>query len=499
MGLHPSTTPCRMRPRKLALDLDPNRRASLALQIASGLAAAIRSGHFQPDDALPSSRQLAEDLGVNRNTVLNALRELEAEGWVETRVGAGTFVCRTLPDREPGAWGAPPRAPGAPAEPGFDVPEALAALTPPLEVKLNLEEPLPDPRLAPQDELARAYQRAIRLHGGDLLGLGEPQGNLLLRQSLAEMMARHHGMQAEPDQILVTRGSRMALDLVTLALAPEGAAIAVEHPGNPVAWETLRQSTQARLRPVGVDGAGLDPAALEALLAREKVAYLYLTPRTQNPTTVPLAPERRRRILDLARAHRLPILEDDSEGAYHYEGPVQFPLAAQDATGQVIYLGSLSRILAPGIRLGFLVAPKDLASRLARVRKRMDWQGDRVLEWAVADLWRDGDLDRHLRRARKAYQERRDQLAAALRHHLGPAWRFRMPEGGLSLWLEPPADLDLEAFWARCRALDVRFHPSRRFFLDEPAGRGFRLGFAALTGPELFEAVRRMASALAQG
>lgn len=488
-----------MRSRKLALDLDPSRKASLALQIASGLAAAIRSGHFRPDDALPSSRQLAEDLGVNRNTVLNALRELEAEGWVETRVGAGTFVCRALPDREPEAWRPGPRPPGASSEPGFDLPEALAALTPPLEVRLNLEEPLPDPRLAPQDELARAYQRALRLHGEDLLGLGEPQGNLLLRQSLAEMLARHHGLQAEPDQILVTRGSRMALDLVTLALAPEGAAVAVEDPGNPIAWETLRQSTGARLLPVRVDAEGLDPADLEALLDRERVAYLYCTPRAQNPTTATLSGPRRRRLLDLARARRLPILEDDSEGAYHYEGPVQFPLATQDASGQVIYLGSLSRILAPGIRLGFLVAPKAVASRLARLRKRMDWQGDRVLEWAVADLWRDGDLDRHLRRARKAYQERRDQLAAALRHHLGPAWRFRVPGDGLSLWLEPPAELDLEAFARRCRDLDVRFHPGSLFFLGAPRARGLRLGFAALTGPELFEAVRRMAAALAQG
>jgi GntR family transcriptional regulator/MocR family aminotransferase len=488
-----------MRPRKLALDLDPNRKASLALQIASGLAAAIRRGLFKPEEALPSSRQLAEDLGVNRNTVLNALRELEAEGWVETRVGAGTFVCRTLPDREPAAWAGGARAAGPADQAGFDVPAALAALTPPLDVKLNLEEPLPDPRLAPQDALAKAYQRAIRLHGGDLLGLGEPQGNALLRQSLAEMLGRHHGLTVDPDQVLVTRGSRMALDLVTLALAPDGAAVAVENPGNPIAWETMRQSTQARLLPVPVDAGGLDPGALEALLDREKVAYLYLSPCTQNPTTVALAPERRKRILDLARDRRLPILEDDSEGAYHYEGPVQFPLATQDATGQVIYLGSLSRLIAPGLRLGYLVAPRDLASRLARVRRQMDWQGDRVLEWAVADLWRDGDLDRHLRKARKAYQERRDHLAAALRHHLGKGWRFQAPAGGLSLWVEPPPDVDLGAFWRRCRDLDVRFHPSGRFFLGDPKGRGLRLGFAALTGPELFEAVRRMAAALAQG
>ncbi len=482
-----------MRLRDLAISLDPGARESLQLQITRALGLAIRNGRIKPGMALPGSRHLAEELGVHRNTVLAALRELEAEGWIETRPGSGTFVSGTLPDLTPHAWGdggEPAQAP--PSDPGYDIPSALSPLTEPFHALMDLSEGLADARLAPSEAMGRAYQRAIRLHGEELLQYGEPQGNALLRRALSEMLSERRGLVADPEQILVTRGSRMALDLMSLSLFKQGGVIAVEDPGNRAAWETLQQSGDVLLKPIPVDEEGLDLDALEALLEHQRVDLVYLTPQHQNPTTVMLSPQRRMRLLELAQRYRMAVLEDDYDFEYQYDGRSMLPLASGDPTGQVIYMGSLSKLIAPGVRLGFLVAPKGLVDRLTRVRMRMDWQGDRVLEWAVADLFRDGDMARHVRKVRKAYEERRDHLAARLRDDLGEALEFRMPEGGLGLWATARPGLDLDAWLLRCKQQSLIIKPSTFYAFDRRPLNSTRLAFSQFEPGQLDTAVRRM-------
>lgn len=487
-----------MRVRDFVLTLDPNSQDPLALQITKALALAIRNGRLQPGVALPGSRAMAEELGVHRNTVLAAVHQLEEEGWVETRQGSGTFVCRSLPDQTPKAWGeVDPAASHKASHPGFDIPPQLSPITAPVDAVLNLAEGLPDVRLAPTEAMARGYQRAIRLHGEELLQYGEPQGHIGLRSMLAEMLSERRGMVVDPDQIMVTRGSRMGLDLVTLALFNQGGGVvAVEDPGHRGAWETMQQSAAVSLRPIPVDSEGLDTDALEALLEREKVGLLYLTPHHQYPTTVTLSPARRAKVLELAQRHRMAILEDDYDSEYHYEGRPLTPLASGDPTAQVIYMSSLSKLIAPGVRLGFLVAPKGLVDRLARLRVRMDWQGDRVLEWAIADLMRDGDLGRHLRKVRRTYEERRDKLSGLLRSRLGGALDFSVPAGGLALWLRGREGLDMEAWIQRCKVRSLVLSPGRQF---DFAGRPLpftRMGFASLDDAQIDDAVQRMVGAL---
>ncbi len=486
-----------MRLRDLAISLDPGAKESLQLQITRTLGLAIRNGRIQPGMALPGSRQIAEELGVHRNTVLAALRELEAEGWVETRPGSGTFVTTTLPDLTPCSWGAfgdEPKLP--PSDPGYDLPLQLSPITTPFLALMDMSDGLADVRLAPTEALGRAYQRALRLHGDKLLQYGEPKGNLMLRQALAAMLSERRGLVTDPDQILVTRGSRMALDLVTLSLFKQGGVIAVEDPGNRAAWETIQQSCGAVLQPVPVDAEGMDLDALEILLKKQRVDLIYLTPHHQNPTTVSLSPNRRMRLLELAQRHRMAVLEDDYDFEYQYNGRSLLPLASGDPTGQVIYMGSLSKLIAPGVRLGFLVAPKGLVERLARVRLRMDWQGDRVLEWAVADLFRDGDMARHVRKVRKAYEERRDHLVACLREELDDVLSFSVPEGGLALWVHANPGLDLEAWTQRCKQQSLIIQPGSHFSFNRTAIGATRLGFAQSEPRQLEDAVHRMKACL---
>lgn len=486
-----------MRLRDFAISLDPSAGESLQLQITRAVGLAIRNGRIKPGMALPGSRQIADELGVNRNTVLSALSELEAEGWVETRQGSGTFVTGTLPDLTPCAWG-PLRKKirVTPSDPGFDLPPQLNPITQQFQALLDLSQGLADARLAPTDAMARAYQRAIRLHGEELLQYGEPQGNAMLRKALSDMLAERRGLVAEPEQILVTRGSRMALDLVIHSLFKQGGVIAVEDPGNRAAWETMKQSGEVELQPIPVDGEGMDLDALETLLKKRRVDLVYLTPHHQNPTTVALSPDRRMRLLELAQRNRMAVIEDDYDFEYQYDGRSLLPLASGDPTGQVIYMGSLSKLIAPGVRLGFLVASKGLVERLTRVRLRMDWQGDRVLEWAVADLFRDGVMARHVRKVRKLYEERRNYLSKCLLAHMGSKLEFALPIGGLSLWVRAKPGFNLEAWAPRCKAQGLIVRPGSYFSFERRPIGCTRLAFSQFEPKQLQYAVQRMEAAI---
>lgn len=481
---------------------DPSAGAASApeptfLRIARTVTADVQRGRLRPGARLPSSRALAATLGVHRNTVLAAYRELAAEGWIVTRPAGGTFVSEELPELRPKrfARAAVPRE-EVPARVGFDLGPAPPRLDPPPPPRgvLALASGLPDLRLVPVAELSRAYRRALRRAGADLLGYGDPHGEPRLRAAIAALLADVRGLAATPRSVLITRGSQMAIDLCAKVLLSPGDLVAVEALGYQPAWAALR-STGARLTPLPVDESGLRVDALAALLRRERVRALYLTPHHQYPTTVVLAPGRRMELLRLAAEHHLAVLEDDYDNEFHYTGRPVLPLASADRAGVVLYIGTLSKILAPGLRIGFLVAPEPFIDRAAAVRVTIDRQGDRAVERAVADLLEDGDVQRHARRMRSVYASRRDALAEALTRHLGDAVTFDLPPGGMAFWVKVAPGIDVEAWSDRARPR-VHFSTARRFTFDGRPRSFLRLGFASLTEPEIAEAVKRMKRAL---
>ncbi|HET6331246.1 MAG TPA: PLP-dependent aminotransferase family protein, partial [Holophagaceae bacterium] len=233
----------------------------------------------------------------------------------------------------------------------------------------------------------------------------------------------------------------------------------------------------------------------EALLARRPLRAIYTTPHHQYPSMATMSAPRRMRLLELARRHRIAIIEDDYDFEFHYDGRPVLPLASADAGGVVIYLGTLSKVLAPGLRLGFIAAPAAMAGALARRRAITDYQGNQAFERAVAELMEDGLLQRHVRRMRRVYEERRDILADELERRLGPRLSFDRPTGGMSLWAKA-GDVALPVWAARCRERGVAFHWGAAFDFHQRPIPFLRLGFAALDPSELKEAVRRMAAAL---
>ncbi|BDG03564.1 GntR family transcriptional regulator [Anaeromyxobacter oryzae] len=463
------------------------------MQIARGLAARIRAGALRPGAALPSSRALARALGVHRNTVLAAFGELAAEGWIETTRAKGTFVSRELPARAPSPLF--PRAPHAPARAGFPLPPGPATLTRtgPPPGTYQLLGGIPDPRLVPATLLARGYRRALRRT--EHLSYGDARGHPRLRAALARMLGEARGLAVSPDALLVTRGAQMAVALAARALLLPGDAIAVEALGYPPAWEALRL---AGLRPVPfpVDARGLDVDALAARVRTERLRAVYLTPHHQYPTIVTLAPARRLALLDLARRERLLVLEDDYDNEFHYEGHPVTPLAASDPAGVVVYVGTLSKVLAPGLRIGFAAGPPDAIERLVAHRHVLDRQGDLAVEAAVADLFEDGEAQRHVWRTRRAYAARREALAAALRAELGGALSFALPPGGMALWARVAAGIDADDWGEAALRAGVAVQVGRTFAFDGRARPYLRLGFGRHDERELGEAVRRLASAL---
>ncbi|HRG96929.1 MAG TPA: PLP-dependent aminotransferase family protein [Polyangiaceae bacterium] len=483
---------------QLLLTLAPpeSEREGLAARVHRTLVSEVRRGRLRPGQLLPGSRRLAEAFGVHRNTVLVALRELEAEGWVCVEPARGTRVAQGLPAQRRRA--APPPTS---ARPGYDLPRAeveasapspAAPLTPSLAAPLSFSGGVPDVRLLDTAALARALRRALR--DPSTLRYGSPQGDPRLREALATLLSDARGVPRAADELVVTSGSQMALDLVARALFAPGARVAVEALGYRPGWEALRRAGLA-LVPVPVDRHGLDVEALADLARREPVAGVVLTPHHQYPTTVTLSAERRLALLELARRHRWLVVEDDYDHEFHYEGRPVLPLASADPGGNVVYVGTLSKLLAPGLRLGFVAAPRPVAARLADARRTLDREGVHAVERAVALLFEDGDVGRHARRVRRVYHARRDALVGLLAE---TPLTFSVPHGGTALFVSTPAEVDVERLVDRAAARGVVLQSPRAFAFDGLPRPLLRLGFAQLDLPELARAARALALALGE-
>lgn len=489
-----------MRRGDFPVSLDPTLDAPLFVQISSALAADIARGRLGPGDRLPGTRTLAETLGVHRSTVLAAYRELQAQGWVATRPGGATFVAAAAPEPKPRPFArrgsAQPRV--APA-PGFDFRAASPSSFEPRRLPpgaLTLWGGAPDVRLVPAELLGRAYRRAAKRRGGALFGYSrDPLGHPELRGAIAKLVASARGLSADPERVMITRGSQMALSLVARSLVQPGDVVAVEALAYPYAVDVFRRAG-AEIVPLTVDPHGIVTEELESLVQKRRVRLVYVTPHHQYPTTVTLSAQRRLALLALARRERVAVLEDDYDQEFHYDGRPVLPLASNDPAGNVIYVGTLAKILAPGLRLAFIVAPPPLLARLAEERTLIDRQGDAVLECSVAELLEDGEVQRHVRRMRRVYHARRDAFCEVLQLRLSGALSYRIPPGGMALWASVAPKIDLPEWQRRCVERGVYFQVGSQFSVAGGAVQAVRLGFAVLDERESARAISRMAEAL---
>ncbi|MET0286705.1 MAG: PLP-dependent aminotransferase family protein [Polyangiales bacterium] len=451
------------RPWRFDLQLDVSTSVPRRTQLARALVREIQRGRLLPGAFLPGTRPLAAQLGVNRKVVVAAFDELIAQGWLEALPQRGVRVAAHLP-----------RSAVGDAQPTVKETVRGAART-------RISDGTPDARIAPLDALARAQRRALRsLARTGQLDYGDPAGDPRLREVLASFVSQARGLSARAEQIVLTRGSQGALSLFALATLKPGDVVAVEDPGYTPAWRAL-SLTGAKIAHVSVDGHGLDTARLEALAKklRGRLKAVYVTPHHQYPTTVSLSPERRMHLQRICQQHDVCLVEDDYDYEYHFDGTPLLPLCATPASPRYVYIASLSKLLAPAVRLGYAIASPSIVEALRATRAVLDRQGDVVLERAVAELIEDGELQRHARRARLLYVKRRDHLLKRLGStKLG----CECPSGGLALWVR--SAVRIETLVARAEARGLVLQPGSAHL---HAGRldAFRFGFAGHTPEEL--------------
>ena len=349
---------------------------------------------------------------------------------------------------------------------------------------------LPAPELFDLEGVREAF--AIALTDRANLQYAPTEGNPRLRELVAARLTGRT-LPTSPDDLLVTTGSQQALTLVATALLDPGAVVAVEEPTYLAALQCF-QLAGARIVPVASDDDGLDPESLAEVIARHRPTLLYLVPTFANPTGRTLTGPRRTRVADLAAEHGFWVVEDDPYGELRYSGRSLAPIAAQ--SDRVLYLGSFSKIGAPGLRLGWLRAPAAVRAALVVAKQAADLQTSTIDQAAAAAYLAVTDLDQHVDRVRAAYRLRRDAMLAALPKTLPAGSVWTEPDGGMFSWVRLPGAVDTEALLPTALAHDVAFVPGAPFFAGNPDRATLRLSFTTHTPTEIGEGMRRLGAAL---
>ena len=398
------------RPVVLDVPLRLDAGGSQSGRVHAGLRVAILDGRLAAGMRLPSSRALAEQLGVRRNAVVVAYELLLSDGLAEARVGDGTYVAAQVPR---GAAAAQPVPPPVPAQ--RQGPFAIGRTT-------------PDPILLRR--FGRALRdRMVRADPADL-DYGDPRGSEALRRAIAAHLAATRGVTCDPSRIVVTSGTQQGLRFCAEVLLRPGDAVWMEDPGYPTARRTL-EALGAWLVPVPVDAAGIDVAAGRARAPGARIAYV--TPSHQFPTGVTMSMARRLALLDWAREAGAFVMEDDYDSEFRFAGAPLTALAGIDGEGRVIYLGTFSKTLFPGLRIGFVVVPAALLDRVVAARAVSDRFPSSLLGGALAELMEAGDFAAHLRRMRTRYRAARDLVAEDLHRAAGGRLRIDVPDHGLHM------------------------------------------------------------------
>jgi 2-aminoadipate transaminase len=489
----------------LPLQLQSESHVPLYIQIRDQMRALVHSGELRAGDRIPASRELAVQLGVHRTTVANAYAELESEGLIQGHVGRGTFILAnskivtTMP--------APPatRNGGVRWESLFADErgeEALSRLMPDVPGKaISFAAAKPAAEFFPVEEFKACCNAALQREGGKILQLGASDGYAPLKEVVCEML-RADGIPARDSQLLVTGGCQQSIDLLCKAFLRPGDAVIMENPTYPGAIAIFAGARVHCLGvPVHTDArrhgyVGVDVEALEAALVQNRVKMILLTPDFQNPTGTTLPVAERRRLLDIASKHQVPVVEDHIYARLHLRGDNVPSLRALDRHGVVIQIDSFSKVAFPGLRVGWCVAPESVIERLRLVKQATDLHTDQLAQAALAEFCRRGHLTRHIARMKKVYGSRLAILEASLTEHMPEGTTWTRPEGGMCLWVTLPPGLDASEMLIHTREQQILFAPGRYFYFQNPAPNTLRLAFSCLDERKIARGVAQLGEVL---
>lgn len=484
---------------------DPDRDEPVWRQLERRLRGWIEAGRLLPGERLPPSRELAAQLELGRNSVSQAYQALIDDGVATAHVGRGTFVATRANLRSVTRAGGP----GEGGEtPGFAwdallsradrrtwPPRVASTIRPDVPIRYDLRGGRVDTSALPAAELKRAWSRVVGERLADLAHVDDPFGWGPLREEIALALVSR-GIACEADDVLVVSGAQQALDLVARTLLDPGDVVAMENPGYfGAAWAFRRAG--AEVLPVPIDARGLRTDDLARTLRSTRAKLVYTTPSAQVPTGVTLDPARREALLELSDRHHVPILEDDYDTELRFAGPPLPALKTRDPSGRVVYVGTFSKALFPGLRIGYVVAARPLLRHLATARFFDDMGGDRVSQAVVAELLGSGALEKHVRRVRRLHAERRHALLDALDRHMPDGVVWSRPTGGHLIWLTLPADIDPEALAGAAAAAGIAYGRGESFTLDDAGRTSLILSFVNEPAEALDAAAGELASLVA--
>lgn len=414
------------------MDWRPDRKAKKAIykQLADYIENGISDGTFPPEKPLPSERKLAEELHINRSTVIAAYDELESNGLIERKQGSGTIISKDI-------WGLTKKR-----IPSWNRYVEAGSFLPNLPVVQRIRKEMEDHQLInlasgelsddlfPLESIGKIT--STRTFIGSL-GYDHPQGNRILRSTIEMHVKRYRGIQTDSSSILITSGAQQALYLVVQCLLKPGDAIALEDPSYHYGLPFFK-SAGLRLFFLPVDKDGINPDDLRALHKKHRFRMVFLNPAYQNPTGSFLSMERRKKILELSSDFGIPVVEDDPYSLTSFTGENASPLKSMDVHGNVLYISSLSKIVASGLRIGWIIGPKPVIERLADAKQQVDFGHASFTQWVANDFLASEYFDVHMNNLVKKLIQRRDQIVTSLHSTLEDQVEFHIPQGGIHLW-----------------------------------------------------------------
>jgi GntR family transcriptional regulator / MocR family aminotransferase len=479
-----------------ALAVDPSASRPLHRQIYFAIREAILEGRLKPGARLPATRSLARDLCVSRNTVMAAFEQLRAEGYIDGRVGAGSFIPTHLPDEAP-----PRRRPKGLTDQGpARAPRRISARGAMLVgLRHHGSRPrpfspgLPELEQFPFRDWARLLARRWRRPQRAFLVGGEPGGYRPLCEAIADYLAMARAVFCRADQVIVTSGAQQALDLAARVLIDPGDPVWMEEPGYPPTGAVLR-AAGARVIPVPVDDEGLSVIAGRALEPAPRL--VCVSPSHQYPLGVTMSLKRRLELLECVRAIDGMVIEDDYDSEYRYAGRPLAALQGLDGDGRVIYLGTMSKVMFPGLRIGYMVVPEHLVDAFLAVRAMVDAHPSSIAQAALADFITEGFLGAHIRRMRQLYGERQAALIEAFRTRFGERLALAPAAAGMHLVARLAPGSDDRALARRAAEAGVETPALSHYYQGLPAARGLLLGYAGVDRRATERAALRLAEVL---
>lgn len=409
---------------------DRNAKKAIYKQLAEYIEAGISAGTFPHDKPLPSERLLAKEFNINRSTVVSAYDELESNGLIQRKRGSGTTINKDI-------WGITKKR-----IPSWNRYIEAGSILPNLPITQKIRKEVAEHKLINlasgelSEDLFPQVLRSIATNRSFVgsLGYDHPQGNVILRNTVAKHMILERKMEGtDSSSILVTSGAQQALHLVVQCLLKPGDAVAIENPSYSYSLPIFK-SAGIRTYHLPVDKDGINPDDLVSLYKKHKIRMIFLNPAFQNPTGTFLSPDRRKAVLDLSSKHGIPIVEDDPYSLTSFIGDEVSTLKSMDSHGNVLYISSLSKIVASGLRIGWIIGPNAVIERLTDVKQQIDFGHSSFTQWIANDFLESEEFPAHIQKLTKHLKNRRDQIVKSLRFFLANQVDFHVPDGGIHIW-----------------------------------------------------------------